>query len=140
MTVDRDTPDGLSAPSPNASHGRLTGAQSCKLEDQSPLLDSTLSTPPPAQALTASVGVWTSTSNPNAIPDAYPAKTRPCILKVDDDAFNFELIESTFNADFLVLFAPDGPAALEIASELTPDLILLDVIMPGMDGTNSAAG
>jgi PleD family two-component response regulator len=63
-----------------------------------------------------------------------PAKTRPCILVVDDDAFNFDLLENAFDGDYEVLFATDGITALEIASERTPDLILLDVMMPNIDG------
>jgi PleD family two-component response regulator len=62
------------------------------------------------------------------------AKARACILMVDDDTFNFTLIEDICNCDFEVLFATDGLAALDIAIEKMPDLILLDVMMPGIDG------
>jgi len=57
------------------------------------------------------------------------------ILVVDDEEgirilcrVNFEL------ADYDVVEAPNGPAALEAAREHKPDLILLDVMMPAMDG------
>jgi PleD family two-component response regulator len=62
------------------------------------------------------------------------AKTRPCILVVDDDTFNFDLLESAFDTDYDVLFATDGITALQIATERAPDLILLDVMMPDVDG------
>jgi PleD family two-component response regulator len=71
---------------------------------------------------------------PKSLFKSSPAKARPCILVVDDDAFNFDLLENTFNSDYEVLFATDGTTALEIASERTPDLILLDVMMPNIDG------
>jgi DNA-binding response OmpR family regulator len=38
------------------------------------------------------------------------------------------------NAGFKVLFAEDGQSALEKAHYANPDLILLDILMPGMDG------
>jgi PleD family two-component response regulator len=71
---------------------------------------------------------------PKSLFKSEPAQTRPCILVVDDDTFNFDLLENTFDSDYEVLFATDGLTALEIASERTPDLILLDVMMPNLDG------
>lgn len=56
------------------------------------------------------------------------------LLIVDDDPTSIELIGDLFSADYEVLFALDGENALRIAAETQPDLILLDVIMPGMDG------
>jgi PleD family two-component response regulator len=63
-----------------------------------------------------------------------PVDARPCILVVDDDTFNFDLLENAFDSDYEVLFATDGIAALEIAAVKSPDLILLDVMMPDIDG------
>jgi PleD family two-component response regulator len=57
-----------------------------------------------------------------------PMKCRPRILVVDDDDFEFELLEDVFGAEYEVLFAKDGLAALQIAAEKRPDLILLDVM------------
>lgn len=59
---------------------------------------------------------------------------QPKILVVDDDVTNIELLAEVFGDDYEVLFATDGAKALEIAATARPDLILLDVMMPGMDG------
>jgi len=59
---------------------------------------------------------------------------RPSILIVDDDPINIDLLADTFGLCYDVLAATDGENALEIARREVPDLILLDVIMPGIDG------
>ncbi|WPL15377.1 Stalked cell differentiation-controlling protein [Thiorhodovibrio winogradskyi] len=59
---------------------------------------------------------------------------QPRILIVDDETSNIELIAEIFMDDHEVLFATDGAKALELAATANPDLILLDVILPGMDG------
>ena len=57
------------------------------------------------------------------------------ILVVDDIPANVRLLEAKLKAEYFeVLTASDGPAALEAAQAQAPDLILLDVMMPGMDG------
>jgi two-component system cell cycle response regulator len=57
------------------------------------------------------------------------------ILVVDDIAPNVKLLEARLTAEYFdVVTASDGPTALELAARETPDLILLDVMMPGMDG------
>jgi two-component system cell cycle response regulator len=57
------------------------------------------------------------------------------ILVVDDIAPNIKLLEAKLKAEYFeVLTATDGEAALRIAKREAPDLILLDVMMPGMDG------
>jgi two-component system, cell cycle response regulator len=57
------------------------------------------------------------------------------ILVVDDILPNVKLLEAKLTAEYFdVLTASDGPSALELADAQTPDLILLDVMMPGMDG------
>ena len=57
------------------------------------------------------------------------------ILVVDDIAPNVKLLEAKLSAEYFeVLTARDGPSALQIAKSQSPDLILLDVMMPGMDG------
>jgi sigma-B regulation protein RsbU (phosphoserine phosphatase) len=57
------------------------------------------------------------------------------ILIVDDLAVNRQLLRAALSrAGFDCLLAGDGPAALLAAREDKPDLVLLDVLMPGMDG------
>ena len=57
------------------------------------------------------------------------------ILVVDDNDQNSHLLESLLRRQgYDVLLAADGPSALSQAQEMTPDLIILDVMMPGMDG------
>lgn len=57
------------------------------------------------------------------------------ILIVEDDAFNREYLRLLLAAGaFSVLEAPDGLQALALLENTIPDLILLDVVMPGLDG------
>src|SRR3546814_10499344 len=57
------------------------------------------------------------------------------ILVVDDIPANVKLLEVKLTAEYFdVVTAPDGPAAIERARSDAPDLILADVMMPGMDG------
>ena len=58
----------------------------------------------------------------------------PVLLIVDDDPNSIHLLADIFNQDYDILFATTGQKALEIASQEKPSLILLDVIMPEMDG------
>lgn len=57
------------------------------------------------------------------------------ILAVDDNSINLKLLNRTLaNSSFIVLTAPSGQEAINIALIEKPDLILLDVLMPHMDG------
>jgi two-component system cell cycle response regulator len=57
------------------------------------------------------------------------------ILIVDDEPVGRDTLEALLmNQGYYLAFASNGPEALAQAAELTPDLILLDVMMPGMDG------
>jgi diguanylate cyclase (GGDEF)-like protein len=56
------------------------------------------------------------------------------ILIVDDTSANIEILDGILNPEYEILFAMCGKDALEIAGEQIPDLILLDVVMPEMDG------
>jgi len=53
---------------------------------------------------------------------------------VDDTAANIDLLLDTLGEDYRVRVATDGEAALKSVGKAPPDLILLDVMMPGMDG------
>jgi len=57
------------------------------------------------------------------------------ILIVDDTPINLEMLfDFLGKAGFTVLIAEDGESAITIAEYGTPDLILLDILMPGIDG------
>ncbi|MTV39809.1 diguanylate cyclase domain-containing protein [Duganella radicis] len=56
------------------------------------------------------------------------------ILVVDDAMENIQILHHALREEHEVLFALDGEQALQIAREQQPDLILLDAVMPGMDG------
>ncbi len=56
------------------------------------------------------------------------------ILVVDDEPVNIELIADIFEQEHEVLFAVNGEQALKLAATSAPDVILLDVVLPGMDG------
>ncbi|SFD73700.1 response regulator [Massilia yuzhufengensis] len=59
---------------------------------------------------------------------------RPLILAVDDEASNLQLLRQILQDHYRLLFAKDGARALELARQEHPDLVLLDVMMPGMSG------
>jgi putative two-component system response regulator len=59
---------------------------------------------------------------------------RPLLLVVDDESTNLQLMRRLLDQDYRLLFAKDGERALALAQTEKPDLILLDVMMPGMTG------
>ncbi len=66
--------------------------------------------------------------NPEAGPEAR-------ILVVDDETNILELLAVSLRFQgFEVYTAANGPAALDLAREIRPDAVILDVMMPGMDG------
>ncbi len=56
------------------------------------------------------------------------------ILIVDDMTSNIEVLNGVLGSDYEIMFATSGKEALEMASSHIPDLILLDIVMPDMDG------
>lgn len=56
------------------------------------------------------------------------------ILAVDDTKFNLDLLVETLGEQYDLSVAMSGKSALQLAATAPPDLILLDVMMPGMDG------
>lgn len=63
-----------------------------------------------------------------------PPGRRPRLLLVDDQPANIQALHRVFAGDCQVLMATDGARALQLCRERQPDLVLLDVQMPGMDG------
>lgn len=64
--------------------------------------------------------------------DGAPGK--PKLLVVDDQPINIQVMHQIFAADFQVFMATNGAQALALCKDNPPDLMLLDVVMPGMDG------
>jgi len=67
--------------------------------------------------------------NPSPSPDS-----RPRLLLVDDEPTNLHVLRHVLQDDYRLLFATDGERALALAAQQRPDLVLLDVMMPGLDG------
>jgi len=59
---------------------------------------------------------------------------RAVILVVDDEPYNISFLEAVLDVDYDVLTAADGEKALKLAVRSSPDLVLLDLMMPDMDG------
>ena len=56
------------------------------------------------------------------------------ILVVDDEPYIRQMVRSMLSSEYVVLEACDGKEAVEIACAKIPALILMDIMMPGMDG------
>ena len=69
------------------------------------------------------------------MPSAPSSRKKPLILVVDDQPININLLERKLQRENMdVVTASNGRECLEAISRVTPDLILLDVMMPEMDG------
>ena len=68
------------------------------------------------------------------------AKERPLVLIVDDD-FTIRLLmrEALEQSEFLVTEAENGPEALTAFTQQPPAIVLLDVMMPDVDGFTTCA-
>jgi diguanylate cyclase (GGDEF)-like protein len=66
------------------------------------------------------------------LPAGMPA--RPRLLVVDDQPGNIQILYQLFHDDHEVFMATSGQQALEFCKQTTPDLILMDIMMPKMDG------
>jgi diguanylate cyclase (GGDEF)-like protein len=63
-------------------------------------------------------------------PLAHPGK----LLVVDDQPVHLQVLHRTLSGEHQMFAATQGEQALKVAREQRPDLVLLDVVMPGMDG------
>ena len=60
---------------------------------------------------------------------------RATVLVVDDTPETLSFLTDTLDqAGFTVLIATDGDGALQLVDQITPDLVLMDAMMPGIDG------
>lgn len=58
----------------------------------------------------------------------------PTLLVVDDEPANLQVLKNILGDDYRLLFARSGERAMQLAASELPDLILLDVMMPGLSG------
>jgi len=56
------------------------------------------------------------------------------VLIVDDERINLDLMVKILSSEYTVYMTKNGASCIEMANELLPDIILLDIIMPDMDG------
>jgi sigma-B regulation protein RsbU (phosphoserine phosphatase) len=64
-----------------------------------------------------------------------PDEQNLTILLVDDEPIGLKVLERTLKKEgYQIITASDGPTARDLASKNQPDLILLDIMMPGEDG------
>lgn len=56
------------------------------------------------------------------------------LLVVDDEYFNFEILKAALSGSFELSYSDSGKNCLSSAVATPPDVILLDVCMPGLDG------
>jgi PleD family two-component response regulator len=68
------------------------------------------------------------------MPDADVSVQPKKILLVDDEPINIQVLHRSFAQDYQVFMATSGQQAISAAIKQQPDIILLDVSMPGMDG------
>src|SRR6202041_1594242 len=69
------------------------------------------------------------------------SKKREVALIVDDSPETLRLLTDALDgAGMTVMVAMDGAAAMRIVDQITPDIILLDAVMPGMDGFETCQG
>ena len=59
---------------------------------------------------------------------------RPKILAIDDMPINLNMLGAALSSEFDLQVATSGAMGLALVEKLTPDLVLLDVLMPEMDG------
>ncbi len=70
-------------------------------------------------------------------PSTKPPKKR--VLVADDDPSIGRLLERILMQEYDVITASDGPTALRLAEQTRPNLMILDVMMPGFDGFQLAS-
>ncbi len=61
-------------------------------------------------------------------------QTKAKVLAVDDNPANLAIMREMIAGEHLLMTAESGEAALKIAYEFRPDITLLDIMMPGLDG------
>jgi len=63
-------------------------------------------------------------------------KNKLKILIIEDSKLNREILHKILHKEYILVFAHDGVEALEKVKSEVPDIILLDIVLPGIDGFN----
>jgi diguanylate cyclase (GGDEF)-like protein len=63
-----------------------------------------------------------------------PATVKPRLLVVDDQPINIQVMHQIFAGEYQVFMATSGQQAINLCRANPPDLVLLDIVMPQMDG------
>jgi signal transduction histidine kinase/CheY-like chemotaxis protein len=74
-----------------------------------------------------------------SVPAARSSSARPVILVAEDNQSNFMLCQAILRNEYEVLHAENGKVAVEMFSSSRPDVILMDIKMPVMDGYEATA-
>jgi len=98
------------------------------------LIDSLKDLPIPASVAGASPLMNSPKASLLQMPGVASSRRRPRILLIDDEDLEIAFLAGTLEEDYEIISANDGVTALESAGCNMPDLILLDVMMPGIDG------
>ena len=59
---------------------------------------------------------------------------KPVVLVIDDEPLNIFTLSQILGDEFTILAGNGGPEGIKIAREMRPDIVLLDIVMPGMYG------
>ena len=82
-------------------------------------------------------------ASPSRQADAAPALRRPCVLLIEDSRHTQTLIKLLVQQHFPQIdlqLADDGITGLAMAGQLQPDVLLVDILLPGIDGATLIAG
>lgn len=67
-------------------------------------------------------------------PDINPASARPRVLVAEDNPSNYKLVEVILRNTYELVHAENGQEAVELYKGCRPDVVLMDINMPVMDG------
>lgn len=86
------------------------------------------------KSITVSEPETENTKASTPVPKTTPGSSKPLILVAEDIDSNYLLIEALLKKDYRLLRAQNGNEAIEMFDAHNPDLVLMDMKMPGMDG------